>query len=147
MQVILQEDVHNLGNAGDIVIVRDGYGRNFLLPKKKAIAADPKNVKQLEHNKRVVAAKQQKVKHKAEELAEKMKELSITIAREAGEEDKLFGAVTSRDICDALRNEGYVLDRHDIHLEAPIKQIGIFDINIRLHAGVTGVVKVWVVKK
>lgn len=147
MQVILQEDVRNLGNAGDIVNVREGYGRNFLLPRNKAVIADPKNVRQLEHQKRVVAAKQQKVKQKALELAEKLKELSITISREAGEEDKLFGAVTSKDIADALRGEGYIIDRHDIHLEAPLKQIGIFDINIRLHSEVTGVVKVWVVKK
>ncbi len=147
MNVILQEDVPNLGRAGDVVAVRDGYGRNFLLPRKKAVMADPKNLKQLDHHKRVVDAKQQKVKHKAEEIAEKIKDLSITISREAGEEDKLFGSVTTKDIADALRNEGYIIDRHDIHLEAPLKKIGIYDVSVRLHAEVNGIVKIWVVKK
>ncbi|MBT3182845.1 MAG: 50S ribosomal protein L9 [Deltaproteobacteria bacterium] len=147
MNVILQEDVPNLGRAGDVVAVRDGYGRNFLLPRKKAVMADPKNMTQLEHHKRVVAAKQQKVKHKAEGIADKLKELSITISREAGEEDKLFGSVTTKDIADALRNEGYIIDRHDIHLEAPLKNIGIYDVSVRLHAEVNGIVKIWVVKK
>lgn len=147
MQVILQEDVPNLGRAGDIVKVRDGYGRNFLLPKDKAIVADPKNVKQLEHNKKLVASKQSKMKGDAEKLAEKLKELSITISREAGEEDKIFGSVTTKDIADALRGEGYIIDRHDIKLEAPIKQIGIFDVGVRLHTEVNGTLKIWVVKK
>lgn len=147
MDVILQEDMPDLGKAGDVVSVREGYGRNYLLPRKKAVMADRKNLRQLEHHKRVVAAKQQKIRKRSEELAEKLKALSITIAREVGEEDKLFGSVTSKDIAAALRNEGFVIDRHDIQLEAPIKQIGIFDVGIRLHPEVTGVVKIWVVKK
>jgi large subunit ribosomal protein L9 len=147
MEVILQEDIRNLGKAGDIVNVRDGYARNFLFPRKKAVKADMGKVKEVEHHKRAIAAKQAKLKVKAEELAGKMKELSITIGREAGEEEKLFGSVTSKDIADALRGEGYVVDRHDIHLEAPIKQIGIYDVSIRLHPEVKGVVKIWVVKK
>lgn len=147
MQVILQEDVHKLGKAGDVVQVREGYGRNFLLPQKKAVLADPKNLRQLEHQKRVVAAKQQKVTRKAEDLAAKLRDISLTIGREVGEEDKLFGSVTTKDISDALRNEGYIIDRHDIRLEEPIKQLGIFDIPIRLHPEVTGEVKLWVVKR
>lgn len=147
MQVILQEDMPNLGRAGEVVDVREGYGRNFLLPRKKAVLADPKNLKQLEHQKKVVASKQQKAKHGAEELAAKLKDMSITIARDAGEEDKLFGSVTVKDIADALRAEGVIVDRHNIHLETPLKKIGIFDIGVRLHPEVTGVFKVWVVKK
>lgn len=147
MQVILQEDMPNLGRAGEVVDVREGYGRNFLLPRKKAVLADPKNLKQLEHQKRVVGAKQQKAKRGAEEIAAKLKDLSVTIARDTGEEDKLFGSVTAKDIADALRAEGVIVDRYGIHLEAPLKKIGIFDINVRLHPEVTGVLKVWVVKK
>ena len=147
MQVILQEDVAKLGKAGDVVNVREGYGRNFLLPQKKAVSADPKKLKQLEHQKRVVAAKQAKAVAAARELADKMKEVSLTIGREAGEEDKLFGSVTVKDVVDALRAEGYVVDRHAVLLDAPIKQLGIFEIGVRLHAEVTATVKLWVVKK
>jgi large subunit ribosomal protein L9 len=147
MQVILQEDVRNLGKAGDVVNVKEGFGRNFLLPRKKAVLADPSNIRQLEHHKRVVASRQQKVKQEAEKLSERLRNVSITIARESGEEDKLFGSVTTKDIADALRNEGLTIDRHDIRLDSPIKQIGIFDVEVKLHSEVTGVVKVWVVKK
>ncbi len=147
MQVILKEDVANLGKAGDVVSIRDGYGRNFLLPQKKAILAAPNNLKQLEHQKKVVAALQLKAKKNAEGLSTKLADLSLTISRDAGEEDKLFGSVTTKDISEALRGEGYVVDRHDIHLEGPIKQLGIFDVPVKLHPEVTGTVKVWVVKK
>ncbi len=147
MQVILQEEVKDLGKAGEIVNVREGYGRNFLIPNKKAVLANPKNVKQLEHEKRVVAAKQLKLKKSAEDIASKLKELSITIGRDAGEEDKLFGSVTAKDIVDALRNEGHIIDRHAVILDAPIKQIGIFDVPVKLHQEVTATVKIWVVKK
>ena len=147
MNVILQENVPNLGKAGDIVTVREGYGRNYLLPQKKAVVADPKNVKQLEHNKRVVEGKQSKMKKEAEVFAAKLKELSITVSREVGEEEKIFGSVTTKDIAEALRKEGFIIDRHDIQLEEPIKQIGIFEVNVKLHREVAGVVKIWVVKK
>ncbi len=147
MQVILQEHIAKLGNAGDIVTVKDGFARNYLLPQKKAILADPKNMKQLEHQKRVVAAKQLKVKRGAEELAQKLQDVSVTIGREAGEEEKLFGSVTNKDIAVALRNEGFIIDRHDIKLDEPIKQLGVFDVEVKLHPEVIATVKVWVVKK
>lgn len=147
MQLILQEDVVHLGKAGDVVNVREGHGRNYLLPQKKAVLADPRNLKLLSHQKRVVEARQIKAKKIAEELAERIKGLSITIAREAGEEDKIFGSVTVKDVADALRAEGCIIDRHAISLEAPIKQLGIFDVPIKLHAEVVGTAKVWVVKK
>jgi large subunit ribosomal protein L9 len=147
MQVILQEDILHLGKAGEVVSVRDGYGRNYLLPKKLAVVADPKNLQQLAHQKRVVDARQLKVKKAAREMAEVLGGVSLTISREVGEEDKIFGSVTVKDIADALRNEGHPVDRHAIELAAPIKQLGIFDIPVKLHAEVTGTVKVWVVKK
>ncbi len=147
MQVILQENVVKLGQAGDVVNVREGYGRNFLLPQGKAVVADPKNLKQLEHQKRVVAAKQLKRKQESEELSTKLSNVSLTISREAGEEDKLFGSVTAKDIIDGLRNEGYIIDRHALELAAPIKDLGVFEVPVKLHAEVTATVKVWVVKK
>lgn len=147
MEVILQYDVPQLGKAGDVVKVREGYARNFLLPQKKALVADPKNMKKLEHQRRVVVAKQTKVKKEAEVLATKISALSITISREAGEEDKIFGSVTVKDVADALRGEGVVIDRHMISLAQPIKQLGIFDVPLKLHHEVTTTVKVWVVKK
>lgn len=147
MQVILQETISKLGNAGDIVNVREGYARNYLLPQKKAVVADTQNVKELEHQKRVVAAKELKVKKVAEEFATKLAALSITIGREVGEEDKLFGSVTNKDIADALRVEGHMIDRHNILLQEPIKSLGIFDIPVKLHHEVTATLKIWVVKK
>jgi len=147
MEVILHEDVPNLGEAGEVVTVKDGYARNYLLPRKLAVVADSKNVRMLEHHKRVVAAKLTRLKSKAEELAVKIGSLSITINKEAGEEDKIFGSVTTMEISNALRTEGYIIDKRHIKLEEPIKKIGVYDVPVRLHPEVDGVVKVWVVKK
>ena len=147
MQVILQENIHSLGKAGDVVSVRDGFARNFLLPQGKAVEADPKNLRMMEHHKRVIGSKDAKRKREAETLAEKLATLSLTISREAGEEEKIFGSVTAKDIADALRHEGYVVDKHAIVVEQPLKQLGIFDVPVKIHHEVTATVKVWVVKK
>ncbi len=147
MQVILQEDIPNLGDAGDIVTVKDGYGRNFLLPNEKAVIADQGNMKQLAHNKRVVAAKQQKVKIAAESIAKKLKGISISLERESGDEGKLFGSVTSSDIASMLSKQGVDVDRHKIRMESPLKEIGNYDVTVRLHSEVSGNIKVSVVKK
>jgi len=145
--VILTVDIQSLGRAGEIVDVREGYGRNFLLPQKKAVLADPKNLKMMEHQKRVVASKQEKIKRQAKELLDKLASTSVTISREAGEDDKLFGSVTTKDIADSLRREGFEIDRHYIHLDHPIKSLGVFEVPVKLHAEVAGNIKVWVVKK
>lgn len=147
MEVILHEDVPNLGVIGDIVTVKDGYARNYLLPRKKAVKAEASNLTMLEHQKKVAASKQTRMKGKALELAKKLAELSITISKEAGEEDKIFGSVTTMDIANALRAEGYIIDKRHIKLSEQIKQIGVFEVPVRLHAEVEGIVKVWVVKK
>lgn len=147
MEVILHEDVPNLGEAGEIVKVKVGYARNFLIPRKLAVIADAKNVRMLEHEKKVVNAKLARLKDKSKEIAKKMAELSITIARDAGEEEKLFGSVTAMDVSNALRTEGYVIDKRHIKLKEPIKKIGVYELAVRLHPEVEGVVKVWVVKK
>ena len=147
MEVILQEDIPTLGKAGEIVKVREGYGRNFLLPQRKAILADRKNVKQLEHHQKVIAAKQTKIAKQADELRSKLEGHSVTIAKEVGEEDKIFGSVTSHEIAEALRLEGFPVDKRMVHLTEPLKSIGVFDVPVRLLTEVTATVKVWVVKK
>lgn len=147
MEVILREDISSLGKAGDLVKVKAGYARNFLLPQKKAVVADPKNVRMLDHQKKVAEAGQKKLRKSAEEMAAKLAALSITIECEAGEEDKLFGSVTTRDIADALRRAGMVIDKRVINIKEPIRQIGVFDVEVKLYPDVVGVVKVWVVKK
>lgn len=147
MEVILHEDVPNLGLAGEIVTVKDGYARNYLLPRNIAVVANSKNVRELEHQKRVVESRKEKMKAKAEEIATKLGTLSITIAKEAGEEEKIFGSVTTMDIANALRSEGYTIDKRHIKLAEPIKKIGVYEIPVRLHQEVEGIVKIWVVKK
>jgi large subunit ribosomal protein L9 len=145
MQVILREDVANLGKAGDIATVRDGYGRNFLIPYGKAVMASEKNVRQLEHNKRVIFQQQAKLKASAEAVAAKLGTMQITIKRKVGEQDKLYGSVTNKDIADELSKLGAQIDRHTIELAEPIRALGTFDVPVKLLAGVTASVKVWVV--
>lgn len=147
MEVILYENIPNLGETGDIVNVKDGYARNFLIPRKKAVLADPSKIREMEHKKRVAAAKQTKMKSHYEEMAKKLAALVLTIAREAGEEEKLFGSVTSIDIVNALRIEGFTIDKKNVKLEEPIKKIGAYEVSVRLHPEVTGKVKVEVIKK
>lgn len=146
MQLILREDVEHLGKTGEMVNVADGYGRNFLLPKKKAILATDKNVKALEHERRVIAEKARKLLDAATSLARKIAGVSITVEKQAGEEDKLFGSVTSMDIHDALVKEGIDVDKKRIHLDEPIKRLGEFAIPVRLEQGVTAELKLFVVK-
>lgn len=148
MQVILREEVKSLGKAGEVVKVKDGYARNFLFPQGKAVQADPKNLKALEHHQKAATARQAKLKKQAEELAQKLSQVSLTIRRQAaGEEEKIFGAVTTKDIADALRQENLIVDKKGIELAAPIKQLGIFEVPVKLHPEVKATVKVWVVKE
>lgn len=146
MKVILREDVEKLGKIGEIVDIADGYGRNYLLPRGLAVMASTKNVKELEHQKRLIQARQEKKKQESQDLSKKLKSISCTITRKAGDEDKLFGSVTARDIEDVLKEEGVVVDRRSILLEEPIKQLGVYTVSIQLHPEVTGSIKVWVVK-
>lgn len=146
MQVILRESIGSLGSAGEVVKVKDGFARNFLLPQGKAVPADLANLKELEHHKKAIAAKQAKLKKEAEALAAKVAVLSITIRKEAGEEEKLFGSVTTKDIADALRRENFLIDKKQVQLEEPIRRLGTTDVGIRLHSEVTATLKVSVVK-
>ena len=145
MKIILREDVTNLGKAGELATVRDGYGRNFLIPYGKAVPASDKNVRQLEHQKRVIFQRQAKLKASAEAVAQKVAGQQVTIARKVGEQDKLYGSVTNKDIADQLAKQGLELDRHAIELPEPIRTLGTFDVPVRLEAGVTASLKVWVV--
>ena len=147
MEVILQEDVPTLGKAGEIVKVREGYGRNYLLPTRKAILADKTQIKQLEHHKKMIGAKQAKAHKEATELKIKLEGASVTIAKEVGEEEKLFGSVTSLEITEALQKEGFSIDKKSIQLAEPIKSIGVHEVQIRLKPEVSATLKVWVVKK
>jgi large subunit ribosomal protein L9 len=147
MQIILLEDVPPLGKVGDTVKVSDGYGRNYLIPRKKAILATEKNIKILEHHKREVQQRLGNMKKDAEMVAEKIEKLSCTFAKTVGEGGKLFGSVTSMDIESYLQENGIDVNRKKILLEEPIKNLGIFTIPIKLHAEVTAHLKVWVVQE
>src|SRR5688572_3655078 len=124
MRVILREDVSNLGKSGELVSVRDGYGRNYLLPQGLAMLATERNVKQIEHNKKIITARNAKLAKDAQSVADKLGSLDVVIKRQAGEGDKLFGSVTARDIEEAIKGLGATVDRRKIHLPEPIKALG-----------------------
>lgn len=142
MKLILREDVENLGRGGDVVDVKPGYGRNFLLPRGLAVVANPKNLREIEHQKAVAAAKAAKLKASAEAVAKRLAETPITLKRKVGEQDKLFGSVTALDIAEALGARGLQLDRRSIDLADPIKTVGDFEVGVKLHHDVVGKVKV-----
>lgn len=142
MKLILREDVENLGRGGDVVDVKPGYGRNFLLPRGLAVVANTKNLREIEHQKSVAAAKAAKLKASAEAVAKRLAETPITLKRKAGEQDKLFGSVTAIDIAEALSARGLQLDRRSIDLPEPIKTVGDFEVPVKLHHDVVGKAKV-----
>jgi len=147
MQVILREDIANLGRIGQLVEVKDGYGRNFLIPKGLAVLASPRNKKRLEHELRVVEQRDAKLRKDAQSVKKTLEELSLTIAKQTGEEGKLFGSVTNRDIALALEEEGLEIHRKMIRLEQPIKSLGVYTVEIRLAREVIASLKLWVVAK
>jgi len=131
MKIILREDVEKLGKAGDVVKVADGFGRNYLIPRQLAVPANVRNLKALEHDRRVIEARAKKSRKSAESLAEKLSAISITLPAKAGEEGKLFGAITSRDIAEALEKAGVPVDRKNVLLLDPIKQLGDYKVKIK----------------
>jgi large subunit ribosomal protein L9 len=147
MRIILKQDDENLGDAGQIISVKDGFARNYLIPRGVAYEATNANLKRFEEEKKHLLLKSEKEKKQSEMLAEKLEKVSCTISVAVGEEDKLFGSVTSQDIADALQEKGIELDKRKIQLEEPIKSLGIYTIPARLHPEVNANVKVWVVKK
>ena len=147
MLVILRENVENLGRIGDLVNVSTGFARNYLIPNKLVMAADPANVKMIENQKKVLEKKRVAARAVSEGLAKKMADQSVTISRKVGENDKLFGSVTQTDIADALKKSGLEVEKRMISLEQPIKALGVHTVTVRFDQDVTASVKVWVVKE
>jgi len=142
MKVILTKDMENLGKAGALVDVKPGYGRNYLLPNGIAVAATAKNVRQLEHDKAGILARASKHRSNMDAQAKKLTSLELKFARKVGEQDKLFGSVTSKDIHEQLASQGYEVDRKQIHLPEPLKVLGSHEVEVKLHPEVTAKVKV-----
>ena len=147
MEVILREDIEKLGNRGEVVKVAPGYALNFLLPKKLAVAATSANKKIVEQERQSHLRKEAKHKTEAEDLSKLLTGVSVTIAQKAGENDQLFGSVTSKDVGDALAARNFTIDRRKIQLDEPIKQLGEYKVPVRLHKDVTAEVTVVVVKE
>jgi large subunit ribosomal protein L9 len=147
MQVILLENIASLGKAGDLVKVSDGYGRNYLIPQKKAILATERSLKMIDHQRREVQQRLEKGRKDAEKLGQQIEQLSCTFTKTVGESGKLFGSVTSMDIENYLKENGVSVDRKKILLDEPIKNLGMFTVPIKLHAEVTAQLKVWVVQE
>jgi large subunit ribosomal protein L9 len=147
MRVILRENLDNLGKAGEVVSVRAGYGRNFLLPKGLAVPATEKDEARLQHEQRLITLRLAKLAKQLQSEAEKLSQVSVSLARAVGEEDKLYGSVTNRDIAEALAEQGLKVDARKIILDEPIKTLGMTEVPVKLGHDVTANIKVWVVKK
>jgi large subunit ribosomal protein L9 len=145
MKVILRQDVENLGSIGDTLTVKDGYGRNYLIPRGLAYYATAGAIKVLEGEKKQYSAKMQKLKAGAEETAAKLAELQISVAMKVGEEGRLFGTVTPQMIGQELEMRGFEIDRRAITIDEPIKTLGVFDVHVKLHPEVLAPLKVWVI--
>jgi large subunit ribosomal protein L9 len=147
MEAILKEDVIKLGSRGDVVKVAEGYGRNFLLPRKLAIEANAGNKKVVEQMRAASVRRSAKEKAQAEELSKQFDGLSVSFQRRSGENDQLFGSVTSGDIAEALEKKGFSLDRRKIQIHEPLKTVGEFTIPVKLHKDVTAHLKVVIEKE
>ena len=147
MEVILREDISNLGTRGQVVKVAPGYARNFLIPKKLAVTATESNKKIVEQERQAHLRKEAKEQGEAQELAKLVNGVSIAIKQKAGENDQLFGSVTSKDVADALAAKGFTIDRRKIQLDDPIKSLGEFKVPVRLHKDVTAEITVVVAKE
>ena len=145
MQIILTTDVPSLGDAGDLVEVKAGYGANYLIPQGLALPATSSNKNQIEHQRRAISARIARDRQDAEGLAAKLSHVSVTITRLVGDDDKLFGSVSNKDIAEALRDQGHEVDRRKIILDAPIKALGVYDVPVKVHRDVIAQIKVWVV--
>lgn len=147
MEVILGEDIRRLGKIGDVVQVKDGYARNYLIPQKKAYLATSANLKKIEKEKEKKDALIKQKEQEAKELAEKLKGISITVPVEVNDLEKLYGSVTELDIAKVLEAEGYTIDKDWIKLQKPIEELGIYEVDVTLHPEVTTQVRIWVTKK
>ena len=142
MKVILTKDLDNLGKAGALVEVKTGYGRNYLLPRQLAVLATAKNIRQLEHQKSGILARASKEKQNMTQMAQKLSAIEVKFTRKTGAENKLFGSVTNKDIHEQLAAQGYQVERKQIHLPEPLKEIGTHEVQVKLHSDVTAKLKV-----
>ena len=147
MKVILLRDVESLGSAGEVVQVKSGFARNFLIPQRQALVASDTNVAQFESKRKEHAAVSERERRAAEAIAKQLEADSLTAQVRVGEEDRLFGSVTLQNIADLLAEKDYDIDRRAIQLEEPIRALGVYTIEVRLHSDVTANVKLWVVKE
>ena len=147
MKVILRKDFEGLGSIGDVVVVKDGYARNYLIPRNIGYRATTSSLRALEEEKKQLTRQQIKQLKDAEKIAAEIEKVSLTIPMKVGEDDKLFGSVTSQMIADALAEKGFTIDKRHIELEEPIKTLGIFEIPVKIHSKVVGKAKVWVVRE
>jgi large subunit ribosomal protein L9 len=142
MKVILTKDLENLGKAGALVEVKPGYGRNYLLPRQLAVLATAKNMRQLDHEKAGILARASKEKANMDAMAKKLSAIEVRFTRKVGEQNKLFGSVTSKDVHEQLTAQGYQVERKQIHLPEPLKEIGTHQVEVKLHSEVSAKVKV-----
>ncbi len=147
IQVVLQEDVEKLGKSGELVKVRPGFARNYLIPRQLGVTATTAQVNRINHERAVIAAKYEKTKKESKALADKLSQVKVKIARPVGDDDRLFGSVTSKDIHAALEAAGHKVDKKKISLAEPIKQLGEFEVSVRLMTDVNAIIKVEVTKK
>lgn len=147
MKIILRQDHETLGKLGDVVTVSDGYARNFLIPKGIGFQATEGGLRMLDEEKKQHASREQKDLNNAKKLAVELEKLSVTLPMKVGEDDKLYGSVTNQMIADALKEKGFTIDKHMIELDDTIKALGIYTVNVHLHQGVDGKLKIWVVRE
>jgi large subunit ribosomal protein L9 len=147
MKVILRQNTEGLGQIGELVDVKDGYARNFLIPRKLAYVALKGNIKALEEEKKTLSKKREQELAAAETLAAELEKVSVTIPVQVGEEDRIFGSVTTQMISDALKEKGNEIDKRKIEIDEPIKALGIYSVSIKLHPSVNAKIKVWVVRE
>ncbi len=145
MQVILTTDVPFLGIAGELVAVKNGYGANFLIPEGMAVLATPRNKSRMQHERRRIEALIARERAVSQEMANRLSGMSVTLTRLVGEDDKIFGSVTTKDIAEALADEGVKIDRRQVQMDTPLKSLGVYEVPIKLHREVVANVKVWVV--
>ena len=147
MDVVLRERIEKLGDRGEVVAVKPGYARNYLLPKRKAVLATPHNVRQVEQEKAAAVRREAIEKNESEMLAQQLAEVALQFTRKVGEQDVLYGSVTSLDIGESLHEKGFEIDRRKIDLEEPLKSLGGHNVPIKLHREVTAVVSVEVLRE
>jgi len=147
VRVILLKDVESLGSAGEVVQVKDGFGRNFLIPRQEALIATDASVAQFESRRKQHEAVAERERRAADALAKKLETDSLTAQVKVGEEDRLFGSVTVQNVAELLEEKGYEIERRAIHLQDAIRELGVYNVEVRLHPDVKATVKLWVVKE